>query len=152
MEVNVKKILSLVAVFGLVFASAEAFAGNAGCGLGSVLLKGKKGKFFELAATCLNSTSKNQTFAITSGTSGYEEGAVIGMTDVEVFVAKNMDSLATDIARGNGEYVDTLASMYKVQDVDGFKTKLKNNFDKIYTNTGVTSKEVVANINDVVNG
>jgi len=153
MEVNVKKILSLVAVFGLVFASAEVFAaGNTGCGLGAVLLKGKKGKFFELAASCLNATSMNQTFAITSGTSGYEEGAVIGMTDVEVFVAKNMDSLATDIARGNGEYVDTLASMYKVQDVDGFKTKLKNNFDKIYTNTGVTSKEVVANINDVVNG
>jgi len=148
----VKKILSLVAVFGLVFASAEAFAGNAGCGLGSVLLKGKKGKVMELLATCLNGTCGNQTFAITSGTSGYEEGAVIGMTDVEVFVAKNMDSLATDIARGNGEYVDTLASMYKVQDVDGFKTKLKNNFDKIYTNTGVTSKEVVANINDVVNG
>ncbi len=154
MEVNVKKILSLVAVFGLVFASAEAFAaGNAGCGLGSVLLKGKKGKVMELLATCLNGTNcGNQTFAITSGTSGYEEGAVIGMTDVEVFVAKNMDSLATDIARGNGEYVDTLASMYKVQDVDGFKTKLKNNFDRIYTNTGVTSKEVVANINDVVNG
>ena len=148
-----KKILSLVAVFGLVFASAEAFAaGNAGCGLGSVLLKGKKGKVYELLATCLNGTSGNQTFAITSGTSGYEEGAVIGMTDVEVFVAKNMDSLATDIARGNGEYVNTLASMYKVQDVDGFKTKLRNNFDKIYTNTGVTSKEVVANINDVVNG
>ncbi len=147
-----KKILSLVAVFGLILASSEAFAGNAGCGLGSVLLKGKKGKVMELLATCLNGTSGNQTFAITSGTSGYEEGAVIGMTDVEVFVAKNMDSLATDIARGNGEYVDTLASMYKVQDVDGFKTKLKNNFDKIYTNTGVTSKEVVANINDVVNG
>ncbi len=149
-----KKILSLVAVFGLVFASAEVFAaGNTGCGLGAVLLKGKKGKFFELVATCLNNvTSHSQTFAITSGTSGYEEGAVIGMTDVEVFVAKNMDSLATDIARGNGEYVDTLASMYKVQDVDGFKTKLRNNFDKIYTNTGVTSKEVVANINDVVNG
>ena len=149
-----KKILSLVAVFGLVFASAEAFAtSNIGCGLGAVLLKGKKGKFMELAGTCLNSTFFNsQAFAITSGTSGYEEGAVIGMTDVEVFVAKNMDSLATDIARGNGEYVDTLASMYKVQDVDGFKTKLKNNFDRIYTNTGVTSKEVVANINDVVNG
>ncbi len=148
-----KKILSLVAVFGLVFASAEAFAtSNIGCGIGAVLLKGKKGKFMELAGTCLNSTFYSQSFAITSGTSGYEEGAVIGMTDVEVFVAKNMDSLATDIARGNGEYVDTLASMYKVQDVDGFKTKLKNNFDRIYTNTGVTSKEVVANINDVVNG
>ena len=148
-----KKILSLVAVFGLVFASAEAFAtSNIGCGIGAVLLKGKKGKFMELAGTCLNSTFYSQSFAITSGTSGYEEGAVIGMTDVEVFVAKNMDSLATDIARGNGEYVDTLASMYKAQDVDGFKTKLKNNFDRIYTNTGVTSKEVVANINDVVNG
>lgn len=148
-----KKILSLVAVFSLIFASAEAYsAGNAGIGLGALLLKGKKGKVWELLATCLNGTSGNQTFAITSGTLGYEEGAVIGMTDVEVFVAKNMDSLATDIARGNGEYVNTLASMYKVQDVDGFKTKLKNNFDKIYTNTGVTSKEVVANINDVVNG
>ena len=146
------KKISLLVAFALVFTATSAFAGgNTGVGLGTVLLEGKKGKVFELAATCLNGICCNGAFAITSGTLGYKEGAVIAMNDVEIYVAKNMDSLATDIARGDGEYVNTLASMMKVEDVVSFKSKLKNNFDRIYSNEGVTSKQVVQNINEVKN-
>ena len=142
--------LATVSLFAL-GASASYAGGNTGCGLGSVLLKGKKGKVWELAATCLNGLCGNQSFAITSGTLGYQEGAVIGMNRVETFVAQNMDNLANDIAKGNGEYVDTLASLLEVKDADAFKANLKSNFAKIYTSDSITSKEVVANIKEVSN-
>lgn len=147
-----KKFMMVLAVAAFAFTASAVYAGgNVGVGLGTVLLKGNKGKLMEFIATTLNGISGNGTFALTSGTSGYQEGVTIGMNDVEIFVAKNMDSLATDIARGDGEYVNTLASIMEVKDVNGFKSKLKTNFDKIYSASGVTSKEVVANINDVVN-
>jgi len=103
----------------------------------------------ELAGTCLNSTSANGTFAITSGTLGYQEGAVIGSNLVDEYVAQNMDSIANDIAKGNGEYLDTLAHLMKVENKDAFKDSLHKNFSKIYTSKDVTSKEVVANIKDI---
>lgn len=141
----------LVVVFALCFTfiASNVFANNAGVGIGTVLLKGKQGKVMELIATCLNGLCGNGTFAITTGTLGYKEGAVIGINIVDVYVAENMDSLANDIAKGDGEYIDTLAHLMKVENKDAFKEKLHNNFNKIYTSEGVTSTEVVANINQV---
>jgi Protein of unknown function (DUF3015) len=147
-----KKLMTVVMVSAIAFVASAAFAGgNVGVGLGTVLLKGKSGKVLEVLAVTTNGSTYTSTFGITSGTSGYQEGQAIGMNEVEIFVAKNMDSLATDIARGDGEYLNTLVSMMEVKDSVAFKTKLKTNFDKIYTESGVTSKEVVAHINDVVN-
>jgi len=133
----------------LTFAASNVFANNAGVGIGTVLLKGKQGKVMELIATCLNGLCGNGTFAITTGTLGYKEGAVIGMNAVDVYVAENMDPLANDIAKGDGEYLDTLAFLMKVENKDAFKDKLHKNFNKIYTSKNVTSKEVVANINEI---
>lgn len=141
-----KKVL-VASVMFFALAGTQVFAvDNIGPGLGRVLLKGKSGKVMELLGTCLNGTSGNGTFAITSGTSGYQEGAVIGNNSVELYVAENMDSIANDIAKGNGEYLDTLAHLMKVENKDTFKDSLHKNFNKIYTSKDVTSKEVVANI------
>jgi hypothetical protein len=140
-----KKVLIASVVF-FTFAGSQVFADNIGPGLGRMLLKGKSGKVMELVGTCLNGTSGNGTFAITSGTSGYKNGAVIGLSAVDAYVAENMDSLANDIAKGNGEYLDTLAFIMKVENKDSFKDSLHKNFNNIYTSKDVTSKEVVANI------
>jgi len=124
---------------------------NAGCGLGTMLFRGKKGKVFELFAVTTNYSLVNSTFAVTSGTSGYQEGLRIGVNIVDVYVAQNMDNLASDIARGDGEYLNTLATLMKVDDRYQFKKKLKRNFRKIYSSKDVTSKEVVANIKNIYN-
>lgn len=146
-----KKISLAIVAVAMVCAATSVYAGNSGVGFGTALFGNKQGKVWEVLAVTTNGTSGSSTFAITSGTSGYKEGITVGMNDVEIYVAKNMDSLATDIARGDGEYVNTLAMMLEVKDVNSFKSKLKVNFDKIYPTTGVTSKQVVANINDVTN-
>jgi len=144
-----KKVLVSVFALCLTLMVTEVFANNVGCGFGSVLLKGKQGKVFEVLAVTTNGTSASSTFAITTGTSGYKEGAVIGVNVVDVYVAENMDSLANDIAKGDGEYLDTLAHLMKVENKDTFKDSLHKNFNKIYTSKDVTSKEVVANIKEI---
>jgi hypothetical protein len=146
-----KKILVIAFTICSVFAVSNVFASNAGVGLGAVVFQGKQGKVFEVLAITTNGTSYTSTFAITSGTSGYKDGLVIGVNVVDAYVADNMDNLATDIAKGDGEYLDALASLMKVENKDSFKSKLQKNFNKIYTTKDVTSKEVVANIKEIQN-
>jgi len=140
-----KLVVSVAAVFLL--ASSLFASDNVGPGLGRVALKGSRGKGMELVGTFLNSICGNGTFAITSGTSGYTEGAVIGMNEeVRTFIAQNMDNLATDMAKGDGEYLDTLATLMKVENKAEFNSKMKVNFSNIYTSYGVSADQVAENI------
>lgn len=145
-----KKVLVAFFAATLMFSASNLFADNIGAGLGRLVLKGQKGKAMEIIGVTLNAIG-TQTFAITSGTSGYKEGAVIGVNYVDVYIAENMDNLATDIAKGDGEYLDTLATMMKVENRDLFKAKLSKNFNTIFTSKEVTSQEVVANIRNIHN-
>ena len=63
-----------------------------------------------------------------------------------------MDNIATDIAKGNGEYLNTLAVLIGVSENSrsDFYTKLQLNFSKIYTSDAVTSIDVVNNINGLM--
>jgi len=144
-----KKYFSIIVFVSIILFAGSLFANNAGVGLGTLIFQGKQGKFFELLAVTTNGFSGTSTFAITSGTSGYKEGSTVGMTLVKQYVAQNMDNLASDIAKGEGEYVETLAHLMKVNDRANFKLTLKNNFNKIYTSESITSEEVVNNIVNV---
>ncbi len=146
-----KKVLLASTMLLAMFFVADAFANNVGCGFGTEILKGKKGKVFEVLAVTTNGTSGSSTFAITTGTSGYKAGSTIGVNIVDVYVAENMDNLATDIAKGDGEYLDTLAHLMKVDNKIEFKSKLHQNFNKIYNSKDIQSQEVVANIKDIYN-
>lgn len=142
------KILFLVSVL-LVFTGL--MAENTGCGFGTVLWSGQKGKVAEISAVTTNGTSYSNFFAITSGTSGYKENTVIGYNDVELFVDENMDMLATDMSKGRGEHLETLAELLEVQDKAAFKMKMQNNFSRIYSHDNISSREVTLNIISVLN-
>ena len=146
-----KKILIVTFAFCVAFSASDLFAGssNIGIGFGDYLLAGKKGKLFDIVGATLNGCSGSQTFAISTGTLGYKEGVPIGVNIVDVYVAENMDSLANDIAKGEGEYIDTLAHLMKVENKDAFKNKLHKNFNRIYNSKDVTSQTVVANIREI---
>lgn len=139
-----KKIAVLVAA-GMLALSSSAFATNVGPGLGYVLVGDKTGAGWDLLASWLNGIYWNQWFAITFGTSGYDNG-LVGMTETNQFVADNMDALAADIARGEGEYLDTLSTMLNVSDSVAFKTTLQNNFEEIFTSANVSAEEVTSKI------
>ena len=63
-----------------------------------------------------------------------------------------MDNLAMDIARGHGEYLNTLAVLLEVPEGERalFYTKLQTHFSDIYTAETVTHVDVIKNIEVVV--
>lgn len=141
-----KKFIVAVFTVCMAFSASYVYADNIGPGLGRVALAGKTGKVWELVGTFLNGICGNGIFAITSGTLGYQDGAKIGLNSADAYIAENMDDLANDIAKGDGEYVDTLARIMKVDDRAAFKDKLHKNFNSIYPSKDVTAEEVSANI------
>lgn len=101
----------------------------------------------QVFAVTTNGTSGNQTFGITSGTSGCSKPAKIVSNDKAIkFVENNMDALAMDISSGQGESINTLATLLKIEDKVAFTTNLQSNFENIYTSTNVTSAQVMDNI------
>ncbi len=90
--------------------STQAFAaGDAGCGLGSMIFS-KNSKVFQLLAMTTNSWFFTQPLGITSGTSGCSARGIV-MTDKEVqyFVEVNQEDLSREMAQGHGEKLATLA-------------------------------------------
>ena len=67
--------------------------------------------------------------------------------EIEKFMNENFDSLKEEIAKGEGEYLDTLALLYEVENITLWKDSLQNNFEEIYEN-GRTKQEVLDYIND----
>ncbi len=143
-----KKILGSVALVAALTSSAFAAGNsNSGCGLGSIVIKNQDSTLMQVLAVTTNGTSSNQTFGITSGTSNCDKPSKFVSNDkINIFVADNMDVLAMDIAQGQGESLETLATLLKVEDKATFATKLQANFDKIYTNEAVSSAQVIDNI------
>ena len=140
-----KKILLISAVTA--FISTSIFANNVGCGLGNSVIKNQDSILMQVSAVTTNSTSGNQTFGITSGTSGCTKPEKIVSNDKATkFVEDNMDALAMDISNGQGESIDTLATLLKVQNKSVFISKLQKNFANIYTTSDVTSAQVIDNI------
>lgn len=127
----------LIAGAILVSSSSLAFAANpyAGCGLGSAVVFPDANEWHEhvLAATT-NGTSGNQTFGMTSGTLGCE-GANGPLKLAQAFIDDNMDQLALDVSKGQGETLAALAEVIGVdaQDSAAFNQALQSNFDKMFS-------------------
>jgi len=148
-----KQILTLAAV--LIFSPAllaqtmneqDSRHLNTGCGLGSQIIKDQDSTLMQIFAATTNSTSGNQTFGISSGTLGCEKPEKFASNETNIFVAKNMDALATDIAMGQGEKLDTLASLLKIENKSAFAARLQQNFSAIYTDEEVTSAQIIDRI------
>jgi hypothetical protein len=89
-----------------------------GCGLGKELwsnASNQKSIGAQVLAATTNGTSGNQTFGITSGTSGCtSDGTILGEYKVNVFASANFDNLSQDMARGNGEHLTSFAELLNI--------------------------------------
>lgn len=143
-------LLTLAATAGL---SAGNLEQNVGVGVGTMIFKGQDGLLSQICAATTNGIFGNQTFAITTGTLGaapYDGFA--GNPKVNDFVAQNMDTLAIDIAAGQGQTLDALLELAEVPVADrtSSKSALQANFSTIYAEDDVTNEVVVSRIADVL--
>lgn len=136
-----------LAAFALSFVAASAFANpNTGCGLGSQVITKQDSVVQQVVAVFLNGISGNQTFGISSGTSGCAKPTKFVSLETQEFVAQNMDALAQDMAKGEGEALQALATLMNVTDEAAFASALQANFDKVYTTASIDAATVLDNI------
>lgn len=153
-----KKVVALIVLVSFMVFAGTAIAAtlnqkNTGCGLGSLIFADQNGLASQTFAVTTNGTFGNGTFGITSGTSNCDRPANFSSNQkLQEFVADNMDNLARDIARGNGEYLNTLAVLASVPEGKraDFNSRLQANFSSIYSSEKVTDVDVLSNIETLV--
>ena len=142
-----RKILIAVVISAL---PAFAFAqqNNIGsCGWGAKLFDGQSGIAPQVLAVTTNGTSGNQTFGITTGTSGCTQDGVVRSTwKTAMFIDGNKDRLARDMSIGNGETLDSLAHLIGVSEQDrvAFGRAMQANVSVIFPSGSSTADSVVA--------
>jgi hypothetical protein len=138
-----------------VAAQGQETASSSGCGVGTILFEGQKGPAPQVLAATTNGSLGNQTFGISSGTLGCERDAVVrSPTEVRMLMISSLDSLATDVARGQGETLQSLAALMAVEPEHQalFFASLQGDFGRIFPSENVTADEVIVSINAVLAG
>jgi hypothetical protein len=147
-----KTILTVILLAPLSAAMANP-PNSVGCGLGSQVFDKQSGVGPQVLAATTNGTFGNQTFGISSGTSGCDpDGTVVASARVPMFVGANLDSLAHDIAMGQGESLESLATAMGIGESDkaGFFSVTKENYAFIFPSANVTAADVLNSIYTVM--
>jgi hypothetical protein len=149
-----KKMSLLLAALLLPMSAMAAGENNIGsCGWGSKVFQGQRGLAPQVLGATTNGTSGNQTFAISSGTSGCtQDGAVSSTWKTAMFIDGNKDKLAQDMSKGNGEALQSLAQLIGVKDADkaAFYRATKENFAQIFGSDSATAEQIAAGLKQVL--
>ena len=147
-----KKIITgLVLISASSVANAGAAGGDAGCGWGNALFEGQTGTPSHVVAGITNVTFGNQTFGMTTGTNGCSTTGTLGYGGQNV-VSSIMNEFTEDVARGEGDAMNTVAVVYGVepQDRDVFAKAMHENFTTLFPSEDVTADELMASIEEVM--
>ncbi len=147
-----KKIISGLVLFSAAtVANAGAAGGDGGCGWGNALFKGSTGTATHVVAGITNAITGNNTFGMTSGTNGCTTTGTLGYGGQSV-VSSIMDEFSEDVARGEGDALDTVSVVYGVdaQDRDTFAKVMHENFSTLFPSEDVTAEEMMASIEEIM--
>ncbi|WP_455202394.1 DUF3015 family protein [Kaarinaea lacus] len=147
-----KRLLSgLVLLSASSVAMAGAAGGDGGCGWGNALFKGSSGTASHVVAGITNAIFGNNTFGMTTGTNGCDTTGTLGYGGKSA-VSSIMDEFSEDVARGEGDALDTVAVLYGVEktDRDTFAKVMHENFAVLFPSEDVTADEMIASIENVM--
>lgn len=135
----------------VVMSRGVALAGDpdVGCGWGTQAFRGKSGVAYKVMAATTNGSLGSQTFGISSGTAGCGRGGIVkAEARVVRYAAANIDTLAGEMAAGEGESLDTLAVLLGVADPDtaAFHRLTKANFAALFPSDQVSAGEMLGTL------
>jgi hypothetical protein len=122
--------------------------GPAGCGLGSLIFEPNSG-FTQIFAATTNGTFGSQTFGISSGTSNCSDTGG-GSASAKAFVETNRTALAKDVARGQGETIESLSRLGGCGDARAVGASLQKNFDRVFPSATMSDSEVGTSVVDAL--
>lgn len=133
----------------LLLGSSVAMANDAGCGLGSLVIK-QNTKVMQVLAATTNGTFGSQTFGITFGTSNCSaNGIVSNDKQIQYFVEVNQEELTREMAAGRGEKISTLAALNgcaTAAEINAFNAKAQASFKTIVPAAKTTPVDFVTNM------
>ena len=132
--------------------STVAMADNdVGCGMGTQIWAGQKGIAPKILAATTNGILTNQLFGITFGTLGCRQGGTV-TAQVVTFTNENAESLARDMAVGQGESLNVLAELMQIKATDKarFFAVSKANFAEIYSSKNQNTHQVLTSLQSVM--
>lgn len=140
-----------IAAFGVLVSGSVALAGDpdVGCGWGTMAFQGSSGIPAKVLAGTTNGFLGNQTFGISSGTLGCNQGGVVkAEVQVNMYAGANIDQLASDMAAGEGESLDTLAHLMGVNDADtpAFRHLAKTHFSALFPADQMTAGQMLTTL------
>ena len=146
-----KKLLIASVIVALPMVAQAKDYSAAGCGLGSMLFEGQSGLGPHILAATTNGLYGTQTFAMSSGTLGCDVSGNI-VSHAALYIDSNMDQIAVDMSKGEGEALDALAAVMGVQKEDqaAFRVAMHQHFAVIFPNESVTGADVVDGVVNVM--
>jgi hypothetical protein len=152
---KLKLVLSTATMIAVLpMAAMAAGENNVGsCGWGSKVFSGQRGVAPQVLAATTNGTSGNQTFGVTTGTSGCtQDGAVSSNWKTAMYIDGNKDKLAMDMSKGSGESLDSLAQLLGVKDADkaAFSRVTKENFARIFVGEQASAEQIALGLKQVL--
>ncbi|TCM66584.1 DUF3015 family protein [Acinetobacter calcoaceticus] len=136
--------------FATVIAATSSMAmadKDVGCGVGTQVWEGKTGVVPKILAATTNGITSNQMLGITFGSLGCSKGGTV-TAQVVTFSNDNAESLARDMAVGQGESLNVLAELLniKAEDKVRFFALTKNSFSDIYAVENQNTLQVLASL------
>jgi hypothetical protein len=124
---------------------------NIGVGLGTMLFEAMgytDTVLGQTLAVTTNGSFFNQLFFITTGTGGANKVDFVQNKPLRQYVEENLDSLARDMAAGQGESLAAVAELagIPVEQRAAFYAKCQSRFSEVFASENVTSDEVVAGL------
>ena len=138
-----KLIIGLMALV----ATTSAFAADSssGCGMGYEVAP-KQSLVSSSTRSLVNGTFSN-TVAMTLGTSGCAKHSIVQNDAKGIhFAEANMNVLALEMARGNGEFVTTFASVYGCNNSEAFGSMVQSNYESVLPSANTTGVELYNNV------
>ncbi|HEX3133803.1 MAG TPA: DUF3015 family protein [Planctomycetota bacterium] len=133
-------------------AADSSLRSNVGVGFGTIIFEGIGYTDSALAQSLAGSTNVmvfwNQAFFITTGTGGASKPELVQNKPLHKYVEENLDSLARDMAAGQGESLAIVAELagIPVAQRAAFYAACQSHFSEVFASENVTSDEVVAGI------
>ncbi len=143
----------LALCFALAAAGVASADNNIGCGLGTQVWEGSEGLAPKVLGATTNGTFGNQTFGITTGTLGCKaEGIITADARLQMYASANLDNLARDMARGNGETLATFSHLMAIDQADqpAFYEFTRRHFAEIFARGDVTAGEMLAALDSLL--
>jgi len=125
----------------------SAFANDAGCGLGSLVMQRNEKLSQCLAVTTNQTIFFNQLLGITSGTSNCSaNGFVFNDKEAITFAEANLPSLKVEMAKGQGENLAAFSQVLGCKDLTAFSNLGRKKYQEIFPTQNVQALQMLTNL------